>query len=153
MTTNAVSEFDWMAKQAEGALFNINNFIKELVSKGINPEIIGLLKKLSEFSLKVGGEVLKFGQMILNEIWNFIKKNPMMAIGTILGGIFGFLAVSIPVIGPIIAPYTAMAGAGVGASVGSSVDSIGDLVKVFFSPFVYLYKTFVLPYLNPSKVK
>lgn len=60
-----------------------------LLNAGIPKEIITRLEELLEVSIKIGSTIVNFGKIIIMKLIEFIKENPHLTIGMILGVYFG----------------------------------------------------------------
>lgn len=110
------------AEKSEAAFEEV---ILEGVRRGIPVEILTRLKDLWEVSKNIAGEVIAIGKIIVLTIIDFLKANPSLTVGLLLGAAVSSLVLSIPFLGPILAPLSMLIASLYGAGVGASVQN-GD---------------------------
>ena len=149
MTSDAIAGFtqeqgmfELSMLNAETSYAEFEEVIIEGIKRGIPAEILTRLKDLWEVSKEVAGEVVAIGKIIVMAIIDFMKANPMITVGLILGAALSTLVLGIPFLGPLLLPITmgvsALYGAGVGAAMqggdysGSPISAAIALAKKFF---------------------
>ena len=149
MTSDAIAGFtqeqgmfELSMLNAETSYAEFEEVIIEGIKRGIPTEILTRLKDLWEVSKEVAGEVVAIGKIIVMAIIDFMKANPMITVGLILGAALSTLVLGIPFLGPLLLPITmgvsALYGAGVGAAMqggdysGSPISAAIALAKKFF---------------------
>ena len=149
MTSDAIAGFtqeqgmfELSMLNAETSYAEFEEVIIEGIKRGIPTEILTRLKDLWEVSKEVAGEVVAIGKIIVMAIIDFMKANPMITVGLILGAALSTLVLGIPLLGPLLLPLTmgvsALYGAGVGAAMqggdysGSPISAAIALAKKFF---------------------
>ena len=149
MTSDAIAGFtqeqgmfELSMLNAETSYAEFEEVIIEGIKRGIPTEILTRLKDLWEVSKEVAGEVVVIGKIIVMAIIDFMKANPMITVGLILGAALSTLVLGIPFLGPLLLPITmgvsALYGAGVGAAMqggdysGSPISAAIALAKKFF---------------------
>ena len=149
MTSDAIAGFtqeqgmfELSMLNAETSYAEFEEVIIEGIKRGIPTEILTRLKDLWEVSKEVAGEVVAIGKIIVMAIIDFMKANPMITVGLILGAALSTLVLGIPFLGPLLLPLTmgvsALYGAGVGAAMqggdysGSPISAAIALAKKFF---------------------
>jgi hypothetical protein len=82
---------------------------KELLNRGLPPELVTRLEDLWEKTKIIGGEVIAVGKLIVKKIVDFFLANPGLAISLAIGAAVGALvSSSIPFIGAMLAPLVAI---------------------------------------------
>ena len=94
MTSEAIAGFTQEQGMFELSMLNaetseaeFEEVIIEGIKRGIPTEILTRLKELWEMSKEVAGEAVAIGKIIVMAIIEFIKANPMITVGLILGAI------------------------------------------------------------------
>jgi hypothetical protein len=107
------------------------DFIVRFTNAGLPQEIVTRLDDLWDKTKKVGGEVINIGRILIEKIWEFVAANPNMLIGMACGAAVGALANLIPFIGPFLAPTAMAIGAIVGGIWGFEQDRAnrGEVIK------------------------
>ena len=149
MTSEAIAGFtqeqglcELSMLNAETSYAEFEEVIIEGIKRGIPTEILTRLKELWEVSKEIAGEAVAIGKIIVMAIIDFIKANPMITVGLILGAALSTLVLGIPFLGPLLLPLTmgisALYGAGVGAAMhggdysGSPLSAAIALARKFF---------------------
>ena len=107
------------------------DFIVRFTNEGLPQEIVLMLDELWDKTKIVGGEVINIGRILLAKIWEFVAANPNMLIGVACGAAVGALANLIPFVGPFLAPTAMAIGAVVGGIWGFQQDRAnrGEVIK------------------------
>lgn len=74
-----------------------------------------LMMKLYGTSKEIAGELVHIGRILIVKIYDFIKENPQMTVGAIIGAIIGWCVSFIPIVGGILQILTTFCGVAVGA--------------------------------------
>ena len=103
MTSEAIAGFTQEQGMFELSMLNaetseaeFEEVIIEGIKRGIPTEILTRLKELWEMSKEVAGEAVAIGKIIVMAIIEFIKANPMITVGLILGAAVSTLVLGIP---------------------------------------------------------
>lgn len=83
--------------------------------KSIQEDFENLMIKLFKTTKIVAGELVNIGRIIFAKLFQFLKENPNMALGTILGAILGSFLNMVPLIGSILNIVATFLGAAIGA--------------------------------------
>lgn len=75
---------------------------------------------LFETTQIIGGKLVYIGRIVCAKLWDFICENPNMALGTLVGAIFGLFLSAVPLIGGILALLSTY----LGATIGSYIDQL-----------------------------
>ena len=107
------------------------DFIVRFTNAGLPQEIVVRLDELWDKTKLVGGEVINIGRIVLTKIWEFVAANPNMLIGAAVGAAIGALANLIPFIGPMLAPAAMAIGAVLGGIWGFEQDRAnrGEVIR------------------------
>lgn len=82
---------------------------RELLDRGLPPEVVTRLQSLWEKTKVIGGEVIAVGKIIVKKIVDFFLANPGLAIGLAIGAaVAALVSASIPFIGTLLAPLVAV---------------------------------------------
>jgi len=112
-----------MAMESKAKTVSMTERYSEFKKMGLPAELITAFTELSFKTAKtVAGKALEIGKIIIDQVIEFIKRNPNMAIGVLVGAAVGSLTTFIPFIGPFIAPLTMFVGATLGGVSGHRVD-------------------------------
>lgn len=106
-------EFSGVAEGLDEATINgfFNRF--DVSDEGLRRWIGGLrfsadnkaiLYNISTTTIRAGEYVIKIGRKILEVIYSLVRKFPRATFWTLMGGVLGWLATSIPIIGFVIGP-------------------------------------------------
>lgn len=74
-----------------------------------------LMMKLYSSTKEIGGELVHIGRILIAKIYAFIKENPQMTMGAIIGLILGAVVSIIPIVGGILQILTTFCGIAIGA--------------------------------------
>jgi hypothetical protein len=116
-----------------------------LHSRGAHLELITRLQELWEKTKIIAGEVVNVGRIIVMKIWEFIKSNPNLVLGVVIGAALGALVNLIPFIGAFLAPIAMAIGTTMGALAGHRLDKIADgetVTGAVFEDIITLAKRF-----------
>lgn len=90
---------------AEAAPLTFAEAAKEMLNRGLPPELVTRLEDLWDKTKVIGGQVIAIGKIIVKKIIDFFLANPGLAIGLVIGAAVGALvSASIPFIGALLAP-------------------------------------------------
>lgn len=120
--SQAIQEFESINIQMVGARFA--EVAEDLWERDLPLEIITRLKEVWRKTLLVGGRIIPLGKLIVLKIWDFIRANPGLALGIVLGAAIGALVNLIPLLGAWLSPLTISVGALVGAARGHHLDRL-----------------------------
>ncbi len=120
--------FELTVMDAESSSYEFEDFYVWGTKQNIPPEVLTRLREVWDFVKEVGGQVVSVGKIIIQTIWDFLKKNPKLAAGLVVGLAVGFLVSTVPVLGPVLAGVAALYSVGVGIALdeGASLDSASD---------------------------
>ena len=102
-----------------------NGLVEKIIS-GLNldastaAEFRRKMKSLLETTKIIGGKLVYIGRIVCAKLWDFICENPNMALGTLIGAIFGLFLSAVPLIGGILALLSTY----LGATIGSYLDQL-----------------------------
>ena len=102
-----------------------NGLVEKIIS-GLNldastaTEFRRKMKSLLETTQIIGGKLVYIGRIVCIKLWDFICENPNMALGTLVGAIFGLFLSAVPLIGGILALLSTY----LGATIGSYIDQL-----------------------------
>ena len=102
-----------------------NGLVEKIIS-GLNlpaPIAADFRRKMDtlfETTKIVGGKLIHIGRIVCIKLWDFICENPNMALGTLIGAIFGLFLSAVPLVGGILALLSTF----LGATIGSYLDQL-----------------------------
>lgn len=100
-------------KKARGLIGDIVSKLR--LPQSVVVEFENLMLELYKTTLMIGGKLISFGRILLAKLKEFMTKNPNMAIGTIIGALFGLFLSAVPLIGSILFIISTAAGWSIGA--------------------------------------
>lgn len=133
--------FELTLINAEATTASFDDVVVDALDRGISPEIVTRLKEVWEQTKVVGGEIVAIGRIIVTQIFDFLKKNPKMAIGIAIGGAVSVLIGGVPLLGGLLQPFATWFGTIYGAGIGAAMD-VGDYTGSPFSAAIELATKF-----------
>lgn len=103
-----------------------SNVLIEKIISGLNlnastaAEFRRKMDTLFETTKIIGGKLVYIGRIVCIKLWDFICQNPNMALGTLIGALFGLFLSAVPLIGGILALLSTF----LGATIGSYLDQL-----------------------------
>lgn len=101
-TAEAELELMILQGKAENAFRNSAHVYEHFVSLGLPKQLSIEFSSLYGATMKIGSQIVKIGKIILHHIFEFIQKNPNVAIGALIGLAIGALLNVIPIIGSLL---------------------------------------------------
>jgi hypothetical protein len=145
--------FELSLLNAEASETKFDDVVIDAIERGIPPELITRLRELWDTAKVIAGEVVAIGRIIVNHIFDFLKRNPKLSLGLALGAALSVLVGGIPLIGQLLQPLATwvatLYGAGVGAAMqqgdysGSPFTAAVELASKFFELLVVIFKSVV----------
>ncbi len=100
------------------------DIVTMLNNRGAKLELVTRMQDLWEKTKIIAGEVVNIGRVILLQIWEFVKTNPNMILGAVIGAAIGALTLLIPFVGQFLAPIAIAIGSTLGALAGHRIDKV-----------------------------
>jgi hypothetical protein len=129
--STAQATLDLSLLHASANKTDFNDIAIDLAKRGTPLEVVTRLQGLWNNTQSIAGEIIAIGKIIVIKLWEFIKANPNMTIGIVLGAAIGALVNLIPWIGHFLAPIAMTVSAFLGGIAGHQLDKIakGDYVS------------------------
>lgn len=87
-----LAKIELMALQTKVSKYDDTDMFTHFINNGVPEKIILLLQKLWKYTVKLGEKVIEIGKIIFIKLLEFIKENPNLTLGLVLGAFFGTFA-------------------------------------------------------------
>ena len=84
-----LATIELMAMHTKACKLDDTDIFTFLLNKGLPKEIVIRLQKLWKATMKVGAKVIQIGRVIIMKLIEFIRENPTMVIGLVIGAFLG----------------------------------------------------------------
>ncbi len=124
--TTTEAKLELMMLNADTNNLDWTDMLTLLHSRGAPLELVTRMEDLWDVTKVIAGKVVNIGRVILLQIWEFVKANPTMILGAVIGAAIGSLASMIPFFGAFLAPIAMAIGTTIGALVGHRLDKVAN---------------------------
>ncbi|WP_295404438.1 hypothetical protein [uncultured Thiocystis sp.] len=131
--TGTEAKLELMILNADTQALEWTDMATLLHGRGASLELVTRMQDLWEKTKVVGGVLVNIGRVIVLKIWEFMRANSNMVLGTVLGAALGALVNLIPWIGPLLAPIAMTIGITLGMLHGHRLDKLAEGQQVSYS--------------------
>jgi hypothetical protein len=144
---------------AEASEAKFDDLVIDALDRGIPAELVTRLQDIWDTAKIIAGEVIAIGRIVVNQIFDFLKRNPKLSIGLAVGASVAVLVGGIPIFGSLLQPLSSWVattyGAGVGAAMeqgdysGSPFTAAIELASKFYELLILVFRS-VVAYLSAA---